>query len=260
MGDIARCSEGKDTDYYNEDLLYKLFGVNAELLIDHAWGWEPTEIADCKAYQPESKSLSSGQVLSRPYSFDEGRIVLLEMADLLSMDLVRAGLFTDQVVLDVGYDIENLTDPKRAAKYKGAVTTDYYGRQVPKSAHGSKKLGLQTYSTAKIMEAVGSLYDSIASKNLLVRRFTLAVTHLIPENEVKSSAPEVEQLDLFTDYAALEQQRAAEKEEQERELKIQKALIDIRDKFGKNAIIKGLNMHEGATAMERNKQIGGHKA
>ena len=260
MGDIARCSEGKDTDYYNEDLLYKLFGVNAELLIDHAWGWEPTEIADCKAYQPESKSLSSGQVLSRPYSFDEGRIVLLEMADLLSMDLVRAGLFTDQVVLDVGYDIENLADPKRAAKYKGAITTDYYGRQVPKSAHGSKNLDLQTYSTAKIMEAVGSLYDSIANKNLLVRRFTLAVTHLISENEAKSSAPEVEQLDLFTDYAALEQQRAAEKEEQERELKIQKALIGIRDKFGKNAIIKGLNMHEGATAMERNKQIGGHKA
>ena len=161
MGDIARCSEGNDTDYYNEDLLYKLFGVNAELLIDHAWGWEPTEIADCKAYKPESKSLSSGQVLSRPYSFEEGRIVLLEMADLLSMDIVRAGLFTDQVVLDVGYDIENLTDPKRAAKYKGAVTTDYYGRQVPKSAHGSKNLGLRTYSTTKIMEAVGSLYDSI---------------------------------------------------------------------------------------------------
>lgn len=260
MGDIARCSEGKDTDYYNEDLLYKMFGVNAELLIDHAWGWEPTEIADCKAYKPESKSLSSGQVLSRPYSFDEGKIVLLEMADLLSMDLVRAGLFTDQVVLDVGYDIENLTDPIRAAKYKGAITTDYYGRQVPKSAHGSKNLGLQTYSTSKIMEAVGSLYDSIANKNLLVHRLTLAVTHLIPENEAKSSAPEAEQLDLFTDYAALEQQREAEKEERERELKIQKALIGIRDKFGKNAIVKGLNMHEGATAMERNKQIGGHKA
>lgn len=260
MGDIARCSEGKDTDYYNEDLLYKLFGVNAELLIDHAWGWEPTEIADCKAYKPESKSLSSGQVLSRPYSFDEGRIVLLEMADLLSMDLVRAGLFTDQVVLDVGYDIENLTDSKRAAKYKGAITTDFYGRQVPKSAHGSKNLGLQTSSTARIMDAVGALYDCIVDKNLLVRRFTLAVTHLIPESEAASLEPVAEQLDLFTDYAALEQQRAAEKEERDRELKIQKALIGIRDKFGKNAIVKGLNMHEGATAMERNKQIGGHKA
>lgn len=260
MGDIARCSEGKDSDYYNEDLLYKLFGVNAELLIDHAWGWEPTEIADCKAYKPESKSLSSGQVLSRPYSFDEGRIVLLEMADLLSMDLVRAGLFTNQVVLDVGYDIENLTDPKRVAKYKGAITTDFYGRQVPKSAHGSKNLGLQTSSTAKIMDAVGSLYDRIVDRNLLVRRFTLAVTHLIPESEAASLEPVAEQLDLFTDYVALEQQRAAEKEERDRELKIQKALIGIRDKFGKNAIVKGLNMHEGATAMERNKQIGGHKA
>ena len=260
MGDIARCSEGKDTDYYNEDLLYKLFGVNAELLIDHAWGWEPTEIADCKAYKPESESLSSGQVLSRPYTFDEGRIIILEMADMLSMDLVRAGLFTDQVVLDVGYDIENLTDPKRASKYKGVVTTDYYGRQVPKSAHGSKNLGLQTSSTAKIMEAVGTLYDSVTDRNLLVRRFTLAVTHLIPECEATPYEPVAEQLDLFTDYSALEQQRKAEQEERDRELKIQKALIGIRDKFGKNAIVKGLNMHEGATAMERNKQIGDHKA
>ena len=260
MGDIARCSEGKDTDYYNEDLLYKLFGVNAELLIDHAWGWEPTEIADCKAYKPESKSLSSGQVLSRPYTFDEGRIIILEMADMLSMDLVRAGLFTDQIVLDVGYDIENLTDPKQAAKYKGAITTDHYGRQVPKSAHGSKNLGLQTSSTARIMEAVGTLYDSVTDRNLLVRRFTLAVTHLIPECEATPYEPVAEQLNLFTDYSALEQQRKAEQKERDRELKIQKTLIGIRDKFGKNAIVKGLNMHEGATAMERNKQIGGHKA
>lgn len=260
MGDIARCSEGKDTDYYNEDLLYKLFGINAELLIDHAWGWEPTEIADCKAYKPESKSLSSGQVLSRPYTFDEGRIIILEMADMLSMDLVRAGLFTDQIVLDVGYDIENLTDPKQAAKYKGAITTDHYGRQVPKSAHGSKNLGLQTSSTARIMEAVGTLYDSVTDRNLLVRRFTLAVTHLIPECEATPYEPVAEQLNLFTDYSALEQQRKAEQKERDRELKIQKTLIGIRDKFGKNAIVKGLNMHEGATAMERNKQIGGHKA
>ncbi len=260
MGDIARCSEGKDTDYYNEDLLYELLEVNAELLIDHAWGWEPTEIADCKAYKPESKSLSQGQVLSCPYDFHAGRIVVLEMADQLSMDLVRAGLFTDQVVLDVGYDIENLTDPKRAAKYKGSIVTDHYGRQIPKGVHGSKSLGRQTSSTNKIMDAVAAIYDSIVDKSLLVRRFTVAVTHLIPEGEAESAIQVGEQLDLFTDYEALEQQRKAEAEALDRELKMQKAIITIRDKFGKNAIVKGLNMHEGATAIERNKQIGGHKA
>ncbi len=260
MGDIARCSAGRPGDYYSEDLLYKLFGVNAELLIDHAWGWESAEIADCKAYKPESKSLSSGQVLSRPYSFDEGRIVIMEMADSLSLELVRAGLLTDQVVLYVGYDIENLTDPKRAARYRGPVTTDHYGRQVPKSAHGSRNLGLQTSSTAKIMEAVAALYDSIADKNLLVHRFNLAVMHLIDESEAEPYVPEAEQLDLFTDYEALEREREAQKAELEREKRKQKALIGIKDKYGKNSIVKGLNMQEGSTGMERSRQIGGHKA
>ena len=260
MGDIARCSEGKDTDYYNEDLLYKLFGVNAELLVDHAWGWEPTVIADCKAYKPESKSLSQGQVLSRPYSFEEGRTVVLEMADLLSIDLVRAGLFTDQVVLDVGYDIENLTIPQKAAGYKGPIVNDHYGRQIPKPVHGSKNLNRQTSSTKHIMDAVAAIYDSIVDKRLSVRRFTVAVTHLIPEQDAKPTQPEVEQLDLFTDYEAIERQRQAEEAELNQELKLQKALISIRDKYGKNAIVKGLNMKEGATAIERNGQIGGHKA
>ena len=168
---------------------------------------------------------------------------------MLSIALLPARLFTDLVVLDVGHDIENLTDPKRAVKYKGAITTDHYGRQVPKAAHGSMNLGLQTSSTAKIMAAAATLYDSIADRNLLVRRFTLAVTHLIPECEATPYEPVAEQLDLFTDYSALEQQRKAEQEERDRELKIQKALIGIRDKFGKNAIVKGLNMLEGATAM-----------
>jgi DNA polymerase V len=260
MGDVARCSEGKETDYYNEDLLYKLFGVNAELLIDHAWGWEPSEIADCKAYKPESKSLSQGQVLSRPYSFDEGRTVVLEMADQLSIDLVRAGLFTDQVVLDVGYDIENLTNQTKAVGYKGAIVSDHYGRQVPKPVHGSKNLGRQTSSTKRIMSAVAEIYDKIVDQRLSVRRFTVAVTHLVPEQEAKPVTPEVEQLDLFTDYEALDRQRQAEEAELDQELKLQKALISIRDKYGKNAIVKGLNMREGATAIERNGQIGGHKA
>ncbi|NBI16633.1 DNA methylase [Neglecta sp. X4] len=260
MGDIARCSEGKDTDYYNEDLLYKLFGVNAELLIDHAWGWEPTVISDCKAYKPESKSLNQGQVLSCPYSADQGKTVVMEMADQLSIDLVRAGLFTNQVVLDVGYDIENLTDSKRAAKYKGAIVSDHYGRQVPKAVHGSRNLGRFSSSTSRIVEAAAAIYDSIVDKNLLVRRFTVAVTHLVLESEAEPATPEIEQLDLFTDYEAVDKQRQAEEEDLERELKIQKALINIRDRYGKNAIVKGLNMKKESTAMERNKQIGGHKA
>ena len=260
MGDVARCSEGTDNSLYNEDFLYKLFGVNAELLIDHAWGWEPTEIADCKAYTPESKSLSQGQVLSRPYSAKEGRIVVQEMADQLSMDLVRKGLFTDQVVLDVGYDIENLTDPKKAAKYKGAIVKDWYGREVPKGVHGSQNLGRQTNSTRLIVKAVCDIYDRIVDDGLLVRRFNIAVTRLILQEDAKRVDNQPVQLDLFTDYEALEREKQAEEAELEKERKMQKALIDIRDKFGKNAIVKGLNMQEGATAIERNKQIGGHKA
>ncbi|MBQ4427883.1 MAG: DNA methylase [Oscillospiraceae bacterium] len=259
MGDVARCSEGPPNSLYNEDFLYKLFGVNAELLIDHAWGWEPTEIADCKAYTPETKSLSQGQVLSRPYTAEEGRIIVREMADQLSMDLVRKGLFTDQVVLDVAYDIENLKDPKRAANYKGPIEADYYGREAPKGVHGSQNLGRHTSSTTRIMDAVAAIYDRIVDKNLLVRRFNVAVTHLLQQEEIKrDDTPE--QLDLFTDYEDLERQRQAEEAELERERRMQHALLTIRDRFGKNAIVKGLNMQEGATAMERNKQVGGHRA
>ena len=259
MGDVARCSAGGENSFYNEDLLYKLFGVNAELLIDHAWGWEPAEIADCKAYKPESKSLSEGQVLTRPYTFDEGRIVISEMADHVSMDLVRKGLLTDQVVVHVGYDIENLTDPKRAAKYKGPVTTDHYGRQVPKHAHGSQNLGRYTSSTKRIMEAVCDVYDRIVDKSLTVRRFNVIVTHLLYENEVDEE-PAFEQLDMFTDYETAEKERQSEKAELDRERRMQDALLRIRDRYGKNSIVKGLNMRESATAMERNKQIGGHRA
>ncbi len=181
------------------------------------------------------------------------------MADQLSMDLVRKGLFTDQVVLDVAYDIENLKDPKRAAKYKGPIEADYYGREAPKGVHGSQNLGRHTSSTTRIMDAVAAIYDRIVDKNLLVRRFNVAVTHLLQQEEIKrDDTPE--QLDLFTDYEVLEQQRQAEEVELEREHRMQHALLTIRDRFGKNAIVKGLNMQEGATAMERNKQVGGHRA
>ena len=260
MGDIARCSQGDENSYFNEELLYKLFGVNAQLLIDHAWGWEPTEIADCRMYKPESRSLSRGQVLSRPYSAEEGRIVVQEMADLLSITLVRKGLVTDQVVLDVGYDIENLSDTETPEKFKGEIERDRYGRRVPKSVHGSQNLGRQTASTSLIVRAICDIYDRIVDKDLLVRRFNITVAHLVCEDEIKPSEPSDRQLDLFTDYAALQKQSEAEEEKFQKERDMQKAIIGIRDKFGKNSIIRGLNMQKGATAVERNKQIGGHKA
>ena len=260
MGDIARCSVGPDNSLYNEELLYKLFGVNAGLLIDHAWGWEPTEIADCKAYVPESQSLSQGQVLPRPYRFDEGRVIVQEMADQLSMQLVCKGLVGDQVVLDVGYDVENLTDAGRAARYRGPIVADFYGRQVPKGVHGSQNLGRQTASTARIVQAVREIYDRITDRDLLVRRFHIAVLHLAAESDAGDASAAPVQLDLFTDYAALERARQAEEAAAARERSMQRALLRIRDKFGKNAIVRGLNMEEGATAMERNRQVGGHRA
>lgn len=261
MGDIARCSEGRDSDYCNEDLLYKLFGVNAELLIDHAWGWEPARIADCKAYRPESQSLTVGQVLGTPYPFDKGRIVIQEMADGLSMELAEKGLCTDQVVLDVNYDTENLTDPVRAKAYKGPVTADWYGRRAPKPAHGSQNLPRPTASTRQIVDAAAAIYDRVVDQKLLVRRFNLAVMHVIAEEEArKMQAAEPEQLNLFTDYEAEETKRKAEEEENEKERRVQKALLDIRGRYGKNAVVRGLSMQEGATAIERNRQIGGHKA
>ena len=260
MGDIARCSEGKTNDFHNADFLYKLFGLNAELLIDHAWGWEPTEIADCKAYTPESRSLSSGQVLPCPYSFEAGRVVVQEMADMLAMDLVRKGLLTDQVVLDVAYDVSNLRDPETAARYKGTVKPDYYGRQAPQRVHGSQNLGRYMSSSARIMEAVCGIYDRIVDKDLTVRRFNIAVTRLLTPEEARSAetgAPE--QLSMFRDYAAEEKTKKEEDAALQKERSMQEALISIRERYGNNAVVKGLNLREGATAIERNGQIGGHR-
>ena len=258
MGDIARCSLGGKNDYYNEDLLYKLFGVNAELLIDHAWGWEPCTIADIKAYRPESNSISSGQVLQSPYSFEKGKLIVREMTDLLTLDLVDKGLVTDQMVLTVGYDIENLADPEKQRKYKGAVTTDGYGRKIPKSAHGSINLEQQTSSTKIITQAVSELYDRIVDKNLTVRRMYVVANHVVYENSIQKE--QNVQLDLFTDYEALERQKAEEAQILAREKNMQKAMLEIKKKFGKNAVLKGMNFEEGATTIERNGQVGGHKA
>ena len=259
MGDVARCSLGKATDFYNEDLLYRLFGINAELLIDHAWGWEPCTIADIKAYKPESNSISSGQVLQCPYNFEKGKLIVWEMTDLLVLDLVDKGLVTDQMVLTVGYDIECLTNPEIRKKYHGPVTRDHYGRQVPKAAHGSINLGEPTSSTRRITEAVMELYDRIVDRNLLVRRMYVVANRVMDENSVKADV-EPEQLELFTDYEALEKEREAEKTALNREKSMQKAVLEIKKKYGKNAILKGMNLEEGAMTIERNRQIGGHKA
>lgn len=254
MGDVARCSER------DEDLLYKLFGKNAELLIDHAWGWEPTTIAAIKAYRPSTNSLGSGQVLHCPYEAEKAKLVLREMADILTLDLVDKGLVTDQIVVTVGYDIENLTDPERRAKYHGAIVKDGYGRQIPKHSHGTINLDGHTSSTKKIMCAVSELFDRITDKNLLIRRLNVTANHVIPESSAPKKNAGYEQLDLFTDYAALQAEQEQEQRELEREKKMQQAMLTIKKKFGKNAILKGMNLEEGATAKDRNAQIGGHKA
>lgn len=259
MGDIARFSIGKPTDYYNEELLYKLFGINAELLIDHAWGYEPCTMEDVKAYKPETNSMSSGQVLHCPYEFDKARLVVKEMTDLMVLDLVDKGLATSQIVLTIGYDIENMTDKNRSQSYKGTVTTNYYGKKVPKPAHGTTNLPKQTSSTTLITNVVMELYDKIVNKKLLIRRINIVANKLVDERSVKS-ANKYEQLDLFTDYEILKKQREKENAESEREKRMQNTILDIKKKFGKNAILKGMNLQEGATAKDRNNQIGGHKA
>ena len=259
MGDVARCSIGKPTDYYNEELLYKLFGINAELLIDHAWGYEPCTIKQVKAYKPSTNSICSGQVLQCPYDFDKARLVVREMVDLMVLDLVDKGLVTDQIVLTIGYDIENLTDPSRRAKYGGEVTTDHYGRKIPKHAHGTKNLYRQTSSTSLITNATMELYDKIVDRELLIRRITVVANRLIDESKAKQQDC-YEQLNLFTDYAENNHKKTEEEAKLEREKRMQRAMLDIKKKFGKNAILKGMNLQEGATAKGRNEQIGGHKA
>lgn len=259
MGDIARCSIGKPGEYHNEDLLYRLFGINAELLIDHAWGWEPCTIADIKAYKPNSNSVGSGQVLHYPYTFEQARLIVMEMADLLALDLMDKGLVTDQIVLTVGYDRENLTDPARNKSYKGPVTVDRYGRRVPKHAHGTGNLEHKTSLARPITDAVLALYDKIVDPRLLVRRVYLTANRVVSEG-VGDREDTFEQLDLFTDYGAREKKRAEEKAALEKEKRMQQTILSIKKKYGKNAVLKGMNLREGATTADRNNQIGGHKA
>ena len=253
MGDIARCSLGGPGDFYNEELLYSAFGVNAELLIDHAWGYEPCTLAHIKAYKPTTNSVSSGQVLTCPYSFEKTRLVVREMAEQLTLDLVEKELVTRQLTLTIGYDVENLTRP--GISYTGPVVTDRYGRRVPKHAHGTVNLPRRMSSTRRIMEAVTELFERIADPALLVRRLTLCANFLERED---SPAPDSAcvQLNLFEDTRSQLREDAA----LEREKRRQRAVLGIKKKYGKNAIFRGMDLEEGATTMERNGTIGGHKA
>ncbi|NLW69783.1 MAG: DNA methylase [Eubacteriaceae bacterium] len=249
MGDIARFS------LENEERLYKLFGINAELLIDHAWGWEPCKMSDVKNYKPSSSGLASGQVLQYPYTFEKAKLIVWEMADRMALDLMEKGLVTDQVTLTVGYDAQNLTDPNRAQNYKGEIKEDFYGRKIPKHSHSTINLSEYTSSSKKLVEAVVKLYEKIANRDLLIRKITVGANRLLPEGEA-SKKPE--QLSLLTDCGQLGEKQ--EKKESEKERRTQKALLEIQRKYGKNAAIKAVNLREEATAIQRNKQIGGHKA
>lgn len=253
MGDVARCS------HYDEAKLFRLFGVNAELLIDRAWGWEPTTIADVRAYKPASNSLSVGQVLHCPYDYEKARLIVKEMIDQHTLDLFAKGLVTDQIVMNVGYDVENLSDPKRCALYHGEVTTDHYGRKIPKHAHGTVNLPRKTSSSRMIMDATLALYDRIVDKNLLIRRIMIAACKVDLETNVPDDEP-ARQLTLFEDPAEIPKKEQEEKEARSREKCIQKAIVEIKSRFGKNAILKGMNLQEGATAKDRNMQVGGHRA
>ena len=251
MGDIARSSLN------NENLLYKLFGVNAELLIDHAWGWEPTTIEDVKAYKPERNSISSGQVLHSPYKYEKAKLIVREMIDLLSLDLTDKHLVTKQLVLDIGYDIENLTNPTIRRLYDGEITIDSYGREVPKHSHGTINLDYNTSSTKVLSKKCIELYDRIVNKNLLIRKINITACNVINENKAKNEVV-FEQLNLFCSTNDSEQ-NIEEKKKQEEDNKLQHTLINIKNKYGKNSILKGMNLEEGATTIDRNNQVGGHK-
>ena len=266
MGDVARMSE------VNEDALYRSMGINAELLIDHAWGWEPTEIKHIKSFRPQSNSISSGQVLPEPYSATDGRLIVMEMTELLVLDLVRKGLVTKQVTLTVNYDRESLTVlrqgqgtedtvygyAKTGERYTGEVGADYYGRVAPKHAHGTGNLDHWTSSTKAIMKAMTEVYDRIVDPDLLVRRMYVVACNVIPEKEIPPEGPV--QLDLFTDYGEVQRQEEERKAAEAKEKRLQKATIVMQEKFGKNAVLKGMNLEKKGTTRERNMQIGGHRA
>lgn len=253
MGKLARLS------LMDEEMLYQLFGINAELLIDHAWGWEPCTMAAIKAYRPENNSLSSGQVLAEPYTWQKARVVVKEMADAAALELERQQRVTDQLTLTIGYDASSLSDPAARARYKGETGTDYYGRIVPKHAHGTARLNRRTASARLLIAAALDIFDRTVDPALLVRHVTLTTDHVVGLDQQEKTAEPV-QLDLFTDYEALERERQAEESALEKEHRLQQTLLYLKEQYGKNAVLKGINFEEGATGRDRNQQIGGHKA
>lgn len=253
MGDIARMSASD----FGERTLYKMFGVNAELLIDHAWGWEPCTIADIKSYRPEANSMSSGQVLQEATPCETARLITWEMADMMSLDLVRKGMVTDQFTLTIGYDVENLRRDDILQNYKGKVVLDRYGRAVPVHSHGTVNLKAPVSSSKLITEAAMELFDRIADRELLVRRLTICANRIVPAESLRE---EEQQLDFFTDFEEEERRRSAEKEELLREKSLQLAMLRMKERYGKNAVLRGANLCDGATARSRNRQIGGHRA
>ena len=253
MGDVAK------TSVTNEDLLYNLFGINAELLIDHSWGWEPVTIEDIKAYRPSTNSISSGQVLHCPYDSEKARLIVKEMTELLTLDMVSKNVVTNQMVLTVGYDVDNLTNPSIRDIYKGEITIDRYGRKVPKHAHGTANLDHKTSSTKIIIEAVMELYDRIIDDRLLVRRINITANNVTSASDVQDKK-NFEQMNIFTNYQEEDNKKKAKEEKEEAERNIQKAMLGIKLKYGKNAIIKGMNLQEGGTTIQRNNQVGGHRA
>ena len=265
MGDIARCSLGKvGKDYYNEELLYTLFGINAELLIDHAWGWEPCTIADIKGYKPATKSISSGQVLHCPYTCEKARLAVREMADLLSLDLISKGLVTNQLTLTIGYDKDNLSNPRIKQNYQGPVVVDGYGRLIPKHTHGTFNLNEHTASGHTIVDGVMILYGRIANPQLLVRRITISANNVLHKTD---NVRQVKEIDLFAEMDTQSTHNVQEKsvhkvhkKDGQSEYELQKAVVELQQKYGKNSVLKGMNLEEGAMTRERNKQIGGHKA
>lgn len=259
MKDVAMCSLGGYEDYHNEDLLFKLFGVNAELLIDHAWGYEPCRMSDIKSYKSKANSLGSGQVLHQPYTYEKAKLVLIEMIDALSLDLVKKNLVTSQISLMIGYDIDNLKDDEIAAMYDGDVVVDYYGRVAPKPVHSSINLPFPTSSSKLLTEAILKLYAHITNKKLWIRRINISANNVVDMNKAKDQVV-YEQLDLFTNYERVDELKEKQQKELDREYKLQCVMLDIKEKYGKNAILKGISLEEGATARERNNQIGGHKA
>ena len=264
MGDIARLST------VNENRLYKALGVKAELVIDHVWGWEPIDIATIKSYRPSSNSLSSGQVLKEPYTSELAKLIVREMTELLVLDLVKHSFVTKKVTLTIGYDRTSLQTVGQGAfaeyqvattgkRYMGRVSKDGYGRVIPYHAHGTGNLEQWTSSTKEIADCMIELYDRIIDPDLLVRRINICACNFIPEKDIPKEDENV-QLDLFSDYDAEERKKAEKKEKDDKEKALQKATLLIQSRYGKNAVLKGMNLMKGGTTIERNGQIGGHSA